>query len=453
MAVAMKSKVGMAPPLVAGEWPLGHLREFQSDVLGLLTRLSNDPAPVKRFRLGPREFYFVRDLDLIHEYLVRRADVIQRGGAVRSILKRTMGDGILVSDGAFWLRQRRMLQPAFHATQIANYADVMVKHALDLLTEVSDGQVHDVHRLLNRLTLGVVTESVFSKNEAAKADLIGTTIDALQVGAVAELQSLVRLPEWVSTPARQINARRSATLRQIIQEAVDERRASGESHSDLLDMLLAARDEDTGEAMNDTQIVDEVITIYLAGYDTTALTLTWTLYLLTQYPAVLATLQAEVDAVLGDRLPGLSDLPQLRYTEMVVKETLRHYPAAYFSSRMAYADVVLGDYLIPEGSTVMSSIYGTHHRADLWDAPFEYRPERFADNAEAHWHKAQFMPFSIGPHVCIGNRFAMMEAVLVLATLVRRGRFELAEPGFKLTPEPRITLSCGPLPMRVAPRD
>lgn len=441
-------------PELRGHWLLGHLQDFQTDTLALLKRLSALPDPVTKVRFGPRTVYVLSDLDAIHEKLVKRAKVIVRGGKSNVIMTRTMGKGILTADGDSWFRNRRMVQPMFHATRIGNYADIMVEHAVEAihdLTQGDDGTVHDMHQRLNQLTLGVVTASVFSNSAAEHADFVGETIDRLQHNAIAEIRSFVSLPEWVRTPRRTELAQYSAQLRAIVMGVIRKRRQEGVQHHDLLDMLIAARDEDTGEGMSDEQICDEVITIYLAGYDTTALTLTWTFYLLAQHPEVLEKLRAELNTVLdnGRRLPTLADLPQLTYAEMVIKETMRVRPPAYINTRKAIEDVEIAGYTIPAGSMVLSSIYGIHHRDDLWGDPDTYRPERFADNAEAEWHKVQYMPFSTGPHVCIGNRFAMMEAVLVLATLVSRMTFALADPDFVLEPIPLITLNCGELPMRL----
>lgn len=433
-------------------WLLGSAAEFQADPLAFLVRLAHEDAPITRFRLGPKVFFFIKDLDLMQEVKIKRKDVFQRGGDTQRILRRTMGDGILVSDGQPWLVQRRMIQPAFHARQIAQYADLMVRHAEALLDEVKPGEVYDLRQNMNRLTLGIVTEAMFSTDGASKADLVGQTIDALQEGAISELRSPISLPEWFPLPSRRRNQERSQTLRQIIMEIINKRRESGESTGDLLDMLLNARDEETGRGMSDEQICDEVITIFLAGYDTTSLSLSWTFNHLRQNPDVERKLHEEVDSVLNGRRPTLEDLRRLPYTEMIVKETLREKPAAYFQTRYAYADAELAGVHIPKGSNIMLSSYATHHREDLWDEPYAYRPERFANNAEAGWHKFKYFPFGRGSHICIGNRFAMMEEVLVLATLAQRVKIRLADPNHVVKPEPRITLQMNRFPVHFVPR-
>lgn len=450
----MQTQAKKAVPALKGHWLLGHLQEFQSDTLALLTDLSALPDPVTKVRFGPRTIYVLSDLDAIHEKLVKRAKSIVRGGKTNAIMRRTMGAGIVTTEGDTWFRNRRMMQPMFHVKRISNYADIMVSHAVGAVDDLADGKIHDAHKRLNQLTLGVVTESVFSNSAAEHADFVGEAIDVLQQKAVEEIRAFVNLPEWLRTPRRAELAQYSAQLRDIVMTAIAVRRQDGGGQGDLLDMLMEARDEDTGEGMTDEQICDEVITIYLAGYDTTSLTLTWTLYLLAKNPDVMRNLRTEVDAVLdgGQRLPTLEDLHQLTYTEMVIKETMRMRPAVYVNTRVAIEDVEIAGYTIPTDSLVLSSIYGIHHREDLWGDPENYRPERFADNAEANWHKMQYIPFSTGPHVCIGNRFAMMEAVLVLATLISRADFELEHTDFILEPIPLITLNCGALPMRVTPR-
>lgn len=274
----------------------------------------------------------------------------------------------------------------------------------------------------------------------------------LQESAIGELRAPVSVPEWIPLPSRKRNNAYSRRLRTIIMELIQKRCESGESQGDLLDMLLVARDEKSGHGMTDEPICDEVITIFLAGYDTTSLALSWTFFNLIHNPTVEAKLHYELDTVLDRRQPTLEDLRNLPYTEMVFKETSRHQPSAYFQTRYVYSDVKLGDMLVPKGSTVMFSSYATHHRDDLWDEPFVYRPERFADNAEADWHPFKYFPFSHGPHVCIGKRFAMMEGVLVLATIARQATIRLADPNYVVKPVPRITFQMSDFPITVIPR-
>ncbi len=433
-------------------WLLGSALDFQRDPLAFLLSLATEGGPITRFRLGPKVIYFIKDLDLIHEVNLKQTDVIQRGGDVQKILRRTMGNGILVSDGQPWLVHRRMMQPAFHAKQIANYAELMVRHTEAVLSQLQPDNVYDLRQYLNRLTLGIVSEAMFSTDGASQADLVGETIDALQEGAIGELRSPITLPEWLPVPSRSRNNARSQTLRGIIMELVQARRTSGISKPDLLGMLLSAHDEETGATMTDEQICDEVITIFLAGYDTTALTLSWTFYHLINNPSVEVKLHQELDTVLGGRRPTVDDIRNLPYTEMVIKETLRHTPPAYFQTRHTYADVELGGVKIPQDSAIMFSAYATHHRADLWEEPFAYRPERFADNAEADWHKFKYFPFSYGPHICIGNRFAMMEGVLALATIAQQINIRLADPSHIVKSMPRITLQMSEFPVKVTAR-
>jgi len=433
-------------------WLLGSASAFQEDRLGFLAQLAAEGGPVTRFRVGPKIFYFVKDLDLMHEVMVKRTNDFQRGGTIRKILRRTMGEGILVSDGKPWLRQRRMMQPAFHVRQIASYADLMVDHALDVVEQLQPGQTHELRQHMNRLTLGIVTEAMFTADGASKSDVVGDLIDTLQEGAINELQFPLDLPEWFPLPSRVENNKRSQKLRDIIMDIIHARRASNERQDDLLDMLLDARDEETGEGMSDEQVCDEVITIFLAGYDTTALTLLWAFYNLVHNPQVEQKFYDEVDSVLGKRRATLEDLRRLPYTEMIIKETLRLYPPAYFQSRHVYEDTELGGVSIPRHSSVVLSSYATHRRPDLWEDAEAFRPERFADNAEASWHKFKYFPFSHGPHICIGNRFAMMEGVLALATLAQHRQIRLADPSFEIVPQPRVTLQVDEFPVEVSVR-
>jgi cytochrome P450 len=316
------------------------------------------------------------------------------------------------------------------------------------------GKVIDVMSEMNAVTMEIVARTLFGADVSADIAEVAGAMAVLQeeTGRVRPT-AFFDLPEWVVRPRGREFRRAVATLDRIVNRIVAERRASGESRDDLLSMLLEARDEETGEGMTDRQLRDELVTLFLAGHETTAISLAWTFHLLAQNPRAEAILQAEVDGVLTERAaPAFEDLEHLHYARMVAEESLRLYPPAYVFSRRAAADDRLGPYRMPAGAHIVISPYALHRRPDYWPEPDAFWPERFAPGARTDRPKLAYLPFGGGPRVCIGNSFAMMEHAIVLAAAVRLWRLE-SIPGREVRTEPRITLRPkGGLPMRVMSR-
>jgi cytochrome P450 len=363
-------------------------------------------------------------------------------------LARFLGNGLIISEGEFWKRQRKLAQPAFHVKRIDAYADTMVEYTLKLLDEWQSDSLRDIDRDMMALTLKIVARTLFDVEMASEVERIAHAMEVLQ-----HLSDLMRrrwLPKWLrgDKPDEVTLARQD--LDRIVYRLIRERRESGEDRGDLLSMLLQARD-DEGRGMSDEQARDEAVTIILAGHETTANALNWTWVLLAQHPEVEAKLHAELDTVLNGEPPTLADLKRLPYTEMVVKESMRLYPPAYSYGRQAKADVVVGDYQIQQGDILTMFSYIIHRDPRWWDDPHAFKPERWTEE-HPHRHKYAYLPFGGGPRVCIGNSFAMMEACLILATIASRYRISLI-PGEKIQPQPLITLRPkNGLKMRVADR-
>jgi cytochrome P450 len=344
---------------------------------------------------------------------------------------------LLTSEGDFWLRQRRLAQPAFHRARIAGYASTMVEYTERLLHEWQDGEERDIHKEMMRLTLQIVGKTLFDADVEHDAQDVGKSLELLlEIGA--DFRRTLFVPQWLPTPT---NLRKERAIRQIervLYRIIAEKRASGRDAGDLLSMLLAAQDED-GSRMTDQQLRDEAITLFLAGHETTANTLSWTWWLLAQNPAVEAKLHAELRTVLAGRAPTLEDLPKLIYTNHVITESMRLYPPAWGTARTAIEDHEIAGYAVPKGSGVSFAQWTVHRDARWYDAPEEFRPERWEGDLLKRIPKFAYFPFGGGPRQCIGNSFALMESVLTLATIAQRYRFRLVE-GHPVVPLASITL-------------
>ena len=431
-----------------GHWLMGSLDVFRKDRLHFLLETAQI-ATIVRFRLGPRRCYLVSEPDLIRDVLVTQHRHMARDPLVRRILQKTLGGGLLTSDGEYWKRQRRMIAPALHLKRVQGYADTMVQHALALAERWRDGQEADVEKEMDQLTLSIVTAALFRVDSRVHAAAVAETLPALQAIATSQFDRLVQVPDWLPTPEQRRQRRLTGKLSRIVLDAIHKRRAGHAEGDDLLSMMVQIADAETGERMTDEEIRAEVITLYLAGFDTTALTLTYVWYELARQPALEARFHDELDRVLGGRPPQFNDLDQLPYTRTLFKEALRLYPAVYFTVRAVAEPIELGGHSIPRGSVLMISPFAMHRHPDLWEEPERFDPERFADDAERDWHKFKYFPFGGGPRICIGNQFALTEGPLILATLAQHYRFELLHPERPLVLEPQITLGPkGGMPMR-----
>ncbi len=411
--------------------------KYQRDMLGTISeqfRIYGDTYAI-RFKKGVQ--IVLSNPDHIHQVLVTDAHKYHKGPDYSNPnigLTFFLGNGLLTNEGEFWKRQRRLIQPAFHARRIEAYADTMVAYAQQTMAGWRDGMAVEVDDAMMNLALNIVAKTLFSSDVSGDAERIGSAMTVLQHMA-ADIQLI---PHWVPTPARFRRQRALRDLDAIVYRLIAEWRESGDDRGDLLSMLLLARDDD-GEGMTDKQVRDEAVTIMLAGHETTANAMNWTWVLLAQNPDVEAKLHDELDRVLGDRPPTLENLKRLPYTDMVVKESMRLYPPAYGFSRWAIEDTQIGNYDVPKGSVVGVSTYATHHDPRWWDAPERFLPERFSEESEKQLPRYAYLPFGGGPRVCIGNSFAMMEARLLLATMAQRYRLRLA-PGQIVGTDPLITL-------------
>lgn len=413
------------------------LSDLNADALAFFLRVARGgDLPV--FDLGPGKAVLVNHPDLIHQVLVDDAPKYWKAAMTKRLLGKGIGNGLLVSDGDYWRRQRRLVQPAFHAKRIDAYGDVMVEQAERLAAGWRPGEAVDVDDAMMRLTLGIVAKTLFDTDLAGDIDRIARAVGVAQALMAKAFSSIVRPPDWLPTRDNRRAAEAVRTLREIGLRFVRERRASGEDRGDLLSILALARDED-GAQMTDDEACDEALTLLVAGHETTANALCWCWALLDQHPAAADALRAELSAVLGGRAPAFADLARLPYLDAVIKETLRLYPVAWLFSREPVEPVSIGGRAFPAGMRVMISPWVMHRDPRWFDDPEAFRPERWLDGLEKRLPKFAYIPFGGGPRICIGNSFALMEARLVVAAIAQRRRLSLA-PGQRVVTLPQITV-------------
>lgn len=408
------------------------------DPMAFARFIADTYGEIAYIRVGPVRYYQFAGPEPIHEILVEKAGLFHKARLIKKVFKPFAGEGLLTSEGDFWKRQRKLSQPAFHFKRIEGYAQTMVEQTLRMLDTWRDGEIRYLDREMMKLTLGIVARTLFSADVSSDADRVGVLMTDVLETANQQINAILQLPDWMPTPKRLREQRAIRQLDAIIHRFIDERRASGEDKGDLLSMLLLAADEN-GERMSDQQLRDEVMTLFLAGHETTAMALSWTWYLLAQHPDVMQKLGDEIDRVLGDRPPTIHDLPALAYTEMVVKESMRLYPPAPGVSREPLEDVTVGGYRIPKGALMAINTYAMHRSARCFDQPDTFIPERFSPERETLIPRYAYLPFGGGPRVCIGNTFALVEARLALAAMAQRFRLALV-PDQRIVPQQLVTV-------------
>jgi cytochrome P450 len=425
-----------------GKYFLGSTLDFQRDALGFVTRMARDYGEIAHFRLGNIEIYQVNDPDAIQQVLQSKNHNYIKGEFFGT-LRMMAGNGLIVSEGTHWLRQRRLMQPAFHRQRIAGFAGMMVEQAQEMLQgweEAARSKQHlNVARSFTDLTMAIITRAMFTNAYSDRTHRVGEAISHL----LEDVNFRFVVPFYprlnVPTP-RNLKARASIRIvDEVVYSFIHERRASGQNGDDLLGMLMSARDADTGEAMTDEQLRDEVLTVFVAGHETTAVLLAWVCYLLALHPEAAEQMYAEVDQVLGQRPPTLEDLPKLTFTRMVLDETMRLYPPAWVTNREAVEDDVLCGVRIPAGKVVLLSSYAVHRLPQYWEDPEAFDPLRFTAERSTQRPRFAYFPFGGGPHQCIGNSFALTEASLIMASIAQRCRLELI-PGQAVIPQPAVTL-------------
>ena len=412
------------PPGPKGHPILGVMPEFNRDTLGFITRC-RDYGDVVRARFFYVTAYFLYHPDDIEYVVSTNARNFHKSMSLRSnFFHRLVGNGLLTSEGEFWKRQRRLAQPAFHRQRISAYGDVMVDYAQRTIARWRAGEVRDIHRDMMWLTLEIVVRTLFNADVSQDSDKVGRSLSEIVKPFASQATIKWILDNRLPTAAHRRFHREAQNLDDIVYRIIADRRASGLDQGDLLSMLLEAQDED-GSQMTDKQLRDEVMTLFLAGHETTALTLSWTWYLLAQNPLAEKKFHAELDDVLGGKLPTLEDLPRLKYTDMIAREAMRLYPPAYGLGREAIEECEIGGFRVPQKTQVFMFQWATQRDPRFFTEPEVFHPERWTEEFTASLPKYAYFPFGGGPRFCIGNTFAMMEIVLVLATIGQRFRLPI----------------------------
>ncbi|HWS87369.1 MAG TPA: cytochrome P450 [Pyrinomonadaceae bacterium] len=418
---------------------LGNMREFNSDSLGFVERCAREFGDVV-----PTRFLYVPALFLFHpdhvEYVLTAGNKnFIKAASLRSpFFNRLVGRGLVTSEGEFWRRQRRLAQPAFHHQRINSYAETMVAYAERMLAGWRDGQTLDAHEEMLVLTQAVVAQTLFSADVSGESREIGRALSNIVRPFASQATLKWILDNRLPTPAHLRFNRDVRRIDRFVYRLIEERRAGREDTGDLLSMLLAAQDEDGG-GMTDKQLRDELMTIFLAGHETTALALTWAWYLLARNPEAEERLAEELGEVLGGRAPTVADLPRLRYADWVVKESMRLYPPAWAVGRECVRECEVGGYRVPKGMQVFGFQWVIQRDPRWFRDPSAFRPERWGEESISRLPRYAYFPFGGGPRLCIGNYFATMEAVLILATIARRFRLRLL-PGHEVEVLPALSL-------------
>ena len=451
MSVASSNSLSSPPaavqsiPAVPGLPVLGNLLEFRRDRLGLQDKAAL-VGPIARLSLVHVPFYVVTDAELARQVLVDDAASYKKSAGLQ-YLAPLLGEGLLTSEGATHKQHRKLLAPAFAPKRLAAYGETMVAETVTQLATWHPGMEIDLSTEMMELTLAIAGKTMFAADVRSDAANVAHGLELAMRAMVATMTSPVRLGyEWPLP--RHLRMRRAVKLLdEVVYKVIAEGRRLGTDRGDVMSMLLLAKDDD-GSALSDAQVRDEVMTLLLAGHETTANMLTWTWYELGKNPGVLAQLEDEVQRVLGDRLVTVEDLPALPYHLAVLEETMRLHPPAYMTSREALREVELGGHKLPARAIVGVYIRGLHRKPEYFPAPLMFRPERMLPDAKKLRPRHHYLPFGAGPRVCIGSHFALMEAQLVLATMVQRAKLQLLKS--HVSAEPMITLRPkGGMPARV----
>jgi cytochrome P450 len=451
MVFPMASNAGLGSP--PGALPLlGHFPAYARDPLGFVTRISAEYGSVVPFRLGPYPALLLTDPEAIEEVLVAKSRDFRKSRAAGRVGV-VVGDGLLLSEGDSWRAHRRVVQPAFQHDRVAAWGETMVRETQAVVSGWDDGEVRDIHREMAALTLSIVARTLLdSRLDPRDIEVVRRSVMILTDHFDSRFNSLAFfIPDWLPTPG---NVRMRLAVRRldrIVYRLIATRRATKGRGDDAISMLLEAS---SGEAkpLTDRELRDEVMTLFMAGHETTAVALAWSLYLLSENPDAAASLEAELAEVLDGRLPTVADLPRLRYAEAVVSEALRLYPPAYALSREAIKPTTIAGQALPKGGIAFISVWATHRRPDIFEAPWMFRPERWFDGFARRLPRGAYVPFAEGPRKCIGASFAMQETILVLATIALRVRVRpVGDSEIRL--RPAVTLRpAGPIRLAVQAR-
>ena len=429
---------------------LAEIQHMQKDQLGFVRQLADEFGGVAQVKLLWFDMFFINEPALMRALLINHSHQMHRDPFVSNVFKRFMGNGVFIAEGDIWRQQRKLVQPAFHAMRIRQYTDVMASYTRQMVARWSSGKVLAIDNELTQLTLRIIAKTMYDVDVDEQTAVLGQLMKEVLTVAEAQLKSSFVPPVWLPTPLNRRQQKAKQAVRAFLLDIIRQRQADEEDRGDLLSMLLQVQDE-AGQPMPEQQVLDECLTLFVAGHETTAAALTWTWYLLTQHPEVAQRLQGEITAVLADQPITFEHLARLPLLEAVIKETLRLYPPAFGFGRTVMEPFTIDNYTFPKGAIILFNTFITHKRPDLYEHPEQFWPERFMDK-DTQPDRYSYLPFGAGPRVCLGNMFAMLEAQVILATMLQHIHLERAtntpvELDTLITLRPR-----DPLMMRVKQR-
>ncbi|MGR3279713.1 cytochrome P450 [Acaryochloris marina NIES-2412] len=401
---------------LSGLSAIWQLLQFSRNPLDFSIKSAQEYGDVVKISVGSSHAYLFHHPDLIAEVLSKQNQHFIKDFSYRA-LAGIFGNGLLLSDGDLWQRHRRLMQPAFTQERISSYAATIVEDTAYMLSTWKNGETRDIYQEISHLTVKVITKVLFGVDVTQIALKVGDSLEAVMRQFYHRAQTNFLLPSWMPTPSNLRGNQALKHLNKTVAAIIEQRRHSPQD--DLLSSLLLAQDED-GSQLTMDELRDEVMTLLLAGHDTTVNALTWTLMLLAQHPVVAAKLKSETQSVLEGKFPDITDLSRLPYTEMVLKESMRLYPPAWALSREVSQDCMIGPYALKKGATIFFSQWVVHRDARFFDDPEQFLPERWQDNLEQKLPRCAYFPFGAGPRACIGKVFSMMEAKLMLAMISKQ---------------------------------
>jgi len=430
------------PPGPKGLPFFGMALRVRKDPLGMLLSLARAYGDIVSIPVMGQHRILVSRPDFVQQVMLFHHAKFHKSELTRVAVGPLLGQGLLISEGDFWRRQRRLAQPAFHRSRTNAYAPAMLECARAQMQRWRDGETRNIAEEMMGLTLEVAVRTLFGTTLPGEAESVGHAMTFLMRFSLSRARSPWNIPRSWPTPRNRRATREFEFMDSLVYRIISERQkqvqGNGHGNEDLLSLLMAAMDED-GSQMTSQQLRDETMTLFVAGHETTALTLAWTWLLLSENPEAEARLHEELKSVLGGRSPEAVDLELLPFLHAVVQESLRVYPPAYIMARTSIAPVSIAGYDFPEGSTLLASQWVSHRDPRYFDDPEKFRPERWLDGLEERLPAGAYYPFGDGPRRCIGQGFALLESSLVLAEIAQRFRFKLV-PGTKVVPEPLVTL-------------
>ena len=425
------------PPGPKGIPFFGVLFDYNKDPTGFSFRCAQEFGDITLLPFGPLKVYLLSNPEHISEVFSHQNHCFVKGVSIQS-LKSSLGRGLLTSEGKFWKRQHRLIQPAFHRTRIVEYANIITVATEAVISQWQGGEVRNIQAEMMKLTLSITAQSLFSTDVSGKAVVIESALEAVLEHFSRQLNTFFLLPEWIPTPSNIQFRRKLHQMDEAIYGIIRQRRATKEPKFDLLTMLLQLENE-SGVRMSEREIRDEVVTLMMAGHETTALALTWTWVLLAQNPEIEEKLHQEIQTVLQKRSPTIHDINQLEYASWIIKESMRLYPPAWGTSRQVIETIELGGYILEPGDTVFLNQWVMHRNPRFFECADQFKPQRWGNSFEQSLPRGVYFPFGDGPRSCIGKNFAMMEAMLILVAIAQKFRLTLLSDD-EIELQPSITL-------------